>query len=77
MVLIFQFFKIFKYKFLIQLPTIDKIKKQKKTCLALQYDLYTVVMLFTIYHTVIFAILNIGMDSTYARKYYTLMYFHP
>jgi hypothetical protein len=34
-------------------------------------------MLFTIYYNVIFVILNIDMDSTYARKYYILVYFHP
>jgi hypothetical protein len=44
---------------------------------ARQYDFYNVIMLFTIYYNVIFAILNIGMDSTYARKYYILVYFHP
>jgi len=57
---------IFKCKSLIQLSIIDY--------LALLYDLCNIMYFATMYMDLYF---NTSMDSTYVRKYYTLVCIHP
>jgi hypothetical protein len=48
--------------------------RSKKNCLALPYDLCNILYYAIVYMDFYF---NINKDSTYARKYYTLVCFHP
>jgi hypothetical protein len=48
--------------------------RSKKNCLTFSYDLCNILYYATVYMDFYF---NINKDSTYARKYYTLMCFHP
>jgi len=62
---------------LIKLHAIDKVEKQKKPCVW-PCHMTCVIQLSNLQciYCVILVILNIGMHSTYVKKYYVVMCFH-